>query len=219
MAAFLNNQEARYQKEQKEFVIGWFGILGGFSLFFFGLLGRHIVRYRDYASLPMEGKSFTDIWSLYGASISDITSFVMAIGRIVYFVSSVAALFTYQGKQIWKWTLICVGGLMLIGSGLGSMLKHHSAVVSIAVSGLGSIGVIAGVAVVDVGNGYKLAKATVMLAVLLGAASFPSGILFVSHGLTFSVCMITEGASFIVGFVSLILFLQRRLTPQASHID
>lgn len=219
MASFIDLHKMKHLKREKEFIVGWFGICVGLLLFFAGLLGRHINRYRAYEGISMEGQTFEFTWNIFGAPSSDITSFVMAIGRIVFFVSSVAALFTYQGKQMLKWFVLGSGGLLLLGSGLSGMLQSHTVHFSLAVTGGGSLLVIGAMYSLNVENNARVLKAAVSVAVLIGDLAFPLGILAAMNGYSFGVCLIVESFACLCGLAGLMAYVHYRLTTPSVHIE
>jgi len=219
MAYSIDPQNVAHLKRAKEFVVGWFGIFGGIGLFFFGLIGRHVTRYRAYEAISFEGKTFEYAWNMFAAGGADIPAFVMGVGRVIYFVSCVAALFTYEGTQIWNWLLISVGALMLVASGLGSMLKSSADAFAIAVTGGGVLLSLVGLYLVDVGKGVRLPKASVAAAIVIGGCSFPLGVYAAIRGYTFGVCLIAESFAFVCGLAGLLSFVHHRFTTPQIHVE
>ncbi len=191
------------------FAVGWLGVLGGITLFFSGLLSRHIDRLRRFADFDMSKESFEKVWTTFGDTGSDTSAFIAAIGRIVYFVSAVASLFTYRGPQFWTWVIVATGGLLLIGASMGALLKDKGVYVSLGLSIAGGVLTSTGIVLAKIYPRNILSKVFLIAAIAIGCTSFPVGIYSVTEGGSFRVCVIVECISCIVAMIGLGLGLQQ----------
>ena len=207
------------RKRPSYFLVGWLGIFGGIVIFFFGTVSRHLDRGREIDVVLTTGKDFLALWDLYGGPRSDMSSFILATGRVVYFVSVVAALFTYDGTQLWTWVLLSTGGLSLIGSGIGAVLKENIGVVCLMMIGVGTLMTVAGIILIKFESNLLVVKALFILSVLMGAGSFPCGLAAVLHGSSFEICIIVECLAAVVAVGGFALLFLRLATPKKSYSD
>jgi hypothetical protein len=207
------------RKRPSYFLVGWLGIFGGIVIFFFGTVSRHLDRGRQIDVLLTTGKDFLELWDLYGSSRSDMCAFILATGRVVYFVSVVAAIFTYDGPQLWTWVLLSTGGLALLGSGIGAVMKENIAVLSLIMIGLGMVMTVAGIILLKFESNLLIVKALFILAVVMGTVSFPCGLASVMHGSSFEICIIVECLAAVVAVGGFALLFLRLAGPKKSYSD
>lgn len=215
----VTNNGNKSLSRESYFAVGWLGLLGGITLFFSGLLSRHIDRLRRFANLDMSKESFEKVWTAYDDAGSDTSAFISAIGRIVYFVSAVAALFTYRGPQFWTWAIVATGGLMLLGASLGALLKDKGVYVSLALSIAGGVLTSTGIVLAKVYPRIILSKILLIAAIAIGCSSFPVGIYSVTEGGSFRVCVIVECISCIVAMIGLGIGLQQIAAASGKKDD
>jgi hypothetical protein len=215
----MDLRKSKHAKREKEFIIGWFGVFGGLLIFFAGLVSRHILRLAKHRKNTFSGGSFFETWDVFAAASADLPSFVMAIGRVIYFVSAVASLFTYEGTQMWSWSFMATGMLLLVGSGMGSMLQENTAFLSLALIGAGAFLSILGLILVDVVPKSAIAKLLLALAVLTGSASFPVGVLAEMKGYSFFICALVESLAAVFGFLGVVIYFRQRIRAASQRYD
>ena len=215
----LSGKSIRAPVRGSYFVVGWLGVLGGIVVFFAGLVSRHIDRLRRFGNLDISNDSFDKVWSTFAVTGSDTSAFISAIGRIVYFVSAVAALFTYRGPQFWTWGIVATGGLLLIGSAMGSLLKEKGVYVSLGLSIAGGVVTSTGIVLAKIYPRNILSKIFMISAIAIGCSAFPAGIYTVTQGGSFRVCIIVECIACIVALIGLGIGLQQIATASAKKDD
>lgn len=213
----MDAYKAKHKKNEKEFIIGWFGICGGLLIFFAGLMSRHVVRSSGHQKNAFRNHDFLEVWDIFAAPSSDLPSFVMGIGRIIYFVSTVAALFTYEGTQMWTWCMMGIGTLLIIGSGIGAMMRENIALLSLSFTGAGAILSLVGLHLVEIVPRSLAGKVLIALAIITGSAAFPIGILAEMGGYSFFLCVIIEALAAIIGILGVVAYLRERVVAQSQQ--